>query len=118
VSWSTPHAPRLTPIDRDTARRILEWTLRYCLAYGSEMMDADTAARLAQELISVLLEPVDWWTNVTPMEPTTRHDLRTAESIRTKPFAEWRPVTDATFDAAIFGVTHDRVLLVCFADED
>jgi hypothetical protein len=80
----------LEAVDADTARGLLAHVLQFDLAYGGELIDRDTAARLAHAVIEFLPAPVRWWTNGTIGLPGDG--------------GVWNPLTDATFDTGVIGV--------------
>jgi hypothetical protein len=93
----------LEPISAATARRLLAHVLRFDLAYRAEVMDAETAATLADRVIDELGTPARWWTNGSIGLP--RGDA-------------WTALTEATFDTGVIGASPERVLVVWFLDED
>ena len=94
----------LEAVDTETVRRLLTHTLQFDLASHARVLDADQAARLAGNVIEALSGPVQWWTNGTLGLPGPR--------------STWTPLTPASFDTGVIGVSQERVLVVWFIDED
>jgi hypothetical protein len=94
----------LDPIDVATARRLLAHVLRFDLAYRTEIMDTEMAARLADRAIDALSAPARWWTNGSIGLPGDG--------------GSWTGLTEATFDTGVIGASPERVLVVWFMDED
>ena len=94
----------LTEIAPEQAQHVLERVLARDLAYGAKLMRERRAVRLAGSLVATLPEPARWWTN---------GGLLLDERIRS-----WNPLTPATFDTGVIGVSRDDLLLAWFTDED
>jgi hypothetical protein len=94
----------LDAIDTRTARRVLAHTLAFALASDERLLEADTAARLADSVIDAFPDAARWWTNGTLGLPGPR--------------SQWTPLTTAAYDTGVIGVSAERVLVVWFMDED
>lgn len=93
----------LDAIEPDVARRILEHTIRFDLAYTQPIADEEQATATARRIISALDEP-RYWTNGDVGLPG-----RTGS---------WGPMTARTFDTGIVAADAEHVLVVWMMDED
>lgn len=96
----------LDEITAAAAGQVLRRVLNHDLAYDAEIMPEDLASDHARRVIDTLPEAARWWTN---------GDLGLRD--RRSP-AGWTPLSDATFDTGVIGVSDTHILVAWFMDED
>jgi hypothetical protein len=91
-------------IDREQARALLVAVQHRDLGYDQEVMERVVAEALADELVDLMPAPTRWWTNG---DVALRRDR-----------AVWTPLTTATFDTGVIGISAPHSMIVWFLDED
>ena len=94
----------LDEISPQRAETLLAAALGRDLAYRVAVMPVDVAAELARQLVEVLEPGARWWTN---------GDVADRGN-----FAAWNPLTEATFDSGVIGISETRTLIAWVMDED
>lgn len=86
----------LQPVPREPAERRLAELASRSMVYTYDIMDGDRAKKLAEELVTLLGEDAEWFSNQDPGGETS-----------------WSPVTRCTFDGVVAATTptHFAVLL-------
>lgn len=104
--WQFTGAPgQLRAISQAQATARLRNCLHRGMAYNVEVMNQETATRLATIFVGLLSADASWWTN-------TSHERDDGR------LAAFSPLTDATFDSGVIGVARDSLAIAWFADED
>jgi hypothetical protein len=99
-------------IDAGEARMILQAVLSEDMAYGVEIINAATTARLAAAFLQAFDdEAARWFTNATWR--VDEHSVTGVPSL-----GGWFPATSATFDSGVLVVTATRIGCAWFMDED
>ncbi|NUO50266.1 MAG: hypothetical protein HOV80_15535 [Polyangiaceae bacterium] len=99
-------------IDQADALAISFNVLHRDLAYGASMMTRQAAEQLAREVLTLIPEPVAYFTNGTWAEGFA------AEATSPYGAISWKPISDATFDAGIIAVGAEKTVLLWVQDED
>ncbi len=90
----------LRPVDGKTAERKLAALASGSMVYTYEILEPQRAARLAGQVVTLLGEDAEWWSNHEPGAEGDDH-------------LSWASVTRCTFDGVVAGrnATHFAVLL-------
>jgi hypothetical protein len=94
----------LDEIPPERAETLLAAVLGRDLAYRAAVMPERVAAKLVRQPVEVLEPGARWWTN---------GDVADRGS-----FAAWNPLSEATFDSGVIGISETRTLVAWVMDED
>jgi hypothetical protein len=97
-------------LSRAEARAAVSAALERDLAYAAECMSATDALAFANEFVARFGPDANFLTNAT---------FPTAEEAKTTGWrGSWNPLTNATFDVGVFGVSRGEATLLWVQDED
>ncbi|MFJ7214209.1 hypothetical protein [Amycolatopsis sp. NPDC098790] len=91
----------LQPIPRELAERRMAELASGSMVYTYEIMDGDRARELAGQLVALLGEDAEWWSNQDPGGETS-----------------WSPVTRCTFDGVVAATTSTHFAALLQLGED
>jgi hypothetical protein len=100
------------PIDEARARSLLRAFLAKDLAYNSRCMSDQQATRFADELLSLVQDPTEFFTNI-DQDPWLA--VQDGKKLKAVSFA---PVTSATLSAAVVVVGPAEAVALIVSDED
>jgi hypothetical protein len=102
LAWQAPE--QWTSLDASGALEVVTRTLALDLAYETPVMTIDQAQKLARRFVQCLGDGAVFLTNgMLALAGTAR---------------QWSPLTNATFDTGVVGVSESRIGLLWVEDED
>lgn len=107
-----PNERAFGAIERDRARSILRYLLRYDLAYGCELMTEEQCCQTIDLLMQLLPDDTTFYTNADWDSRSTIGENHVASG------TNWVPATDCTIDGGIIALAKNCSACVWFGDED
>jgi hypothetical protein len=107
-----PNERAFNEIDRNRARSILRYLLRYDLAYGCDLMTEEQSRQTIDLLMERLPGDTRFYTNAEWDRRSTLGENHIASG------TNWVPATDCTFDGGIIALAKNCSVCVWFGDED